>query len=860
MYSALALYESATDVSPRVITAARPASLLAPGLARVLVAIAALVIVSVCGFNSVRSIGRPYPGFFVWENLFVPAIGSSSWTGVKSGLLYHSWLVSADGQYLANAADLSRVLEGKKPGDIVVYEAERSGRRYQASVPIAVFGLREYAESTGVFLFDAIALMALAVIMLYLKPNGADANALFVFAISLGLYLATAIDLFGPYLFRHGYFFFAGAAPTSALYVLSHFPVGRRRRRYEDVLLMIGAALSVAFGIASTLTFYGHHDALLRIDRLFHVYLLSSILAAVAFFAWHFHTASDHAVRQRTKVVLVSSMGAFLPVIALFAIYAGIAAIPFNVLTVFFVIFPVGIGYAIARHDLFDVDRLIKRALAYVMLSAAVLGTYGLTITLLEAMFENLTGAAERLTSGLVVLTLLLLFNPSRERVQAFVDRLYDRRRYEYRDVVRSASRRFSSILDFESLARAALELIDETVQPVSAEIFTIDRRGIPVRRALLVDEPAGAGARIEIADAPAPELAEAAALLQQQDLVTSGVIAGIGAGNGGDGAAGQSSHVERRAIVAREFATSMKLEGRLTGFLAVGGKRAGGYHTADDAELLRTMANQLAVALENAQAYKTIGLLNEDLSAKAEALAGANRELHQAQDQLVHAERLAAIGELAGAVAHAMRNPLAAIKMAAEFGGMEFENQPSAENFADIRSEATRLERRISDLLDFARPFEPRPERMDLREVVARAVEISRGRAAQKSVRLELDGSAEMLAADLDAALFEQVVVELLANAIDASPENDRIVVATGRSSARDGAANVWLSVRDSGPGVPVEKRDRIYDLFFTTKKTGTGFGLATVKKIVERHGGTIALHVGEKGGTTFTVSVRAA
>ncbi|MBI5507087.1 MAG: GAF domain-containing protein [Deltaproteobacteria bacterium] len=853
------MIDSTSRTNPNRGASAASARLLAPGLPRVAAAIAALVIVSVCGFNSVRSIGHPFPGFFVWENLFVPAVGSSSWPGVKSGLLYHSWLLSADGLALANAGDLSRVLADKKPGDVVVYEAEHAGVRYAVSVPVSVFGLREYVESTGIYLIDAVALMVLAVVILYLKPSGADANALFVFATALGLYLATSIDLFGPYLFRGAYFFFFGAAPTSALYVVSHFPVGRRRRRYEDALLLLALTASIAFGIASNLAFYGHRETLLRLDRLFHVYVASSIVAAVAFFAWHFHTASDHAVRQRTKVVLVSSLGAFLPAVALFAVYAGLVAIPLNLLTVFFVLFPVGIGYAIARHDLFDIDRLIKRALAYVMLSAAVLGTYGLTITLLEAMFENLTGTAERLTSGLVVLALLLLFNPSRERTQAFVDRLYDRRRYEYRDVVRAASRRFSSILDFESLARAALELIDETVQPVSAEIFTLDDGGRPIRRALLLDHaPGSTAARIEIADRPAPELNEVAALLREQDLLTGGMAQNDDDTGGDGGAAADANRRYDGAVLAREFATSMKLEGRLTGFVAVGSKRAGGYHTADDAELLRTMSNQLAIALENAQAYKTIGLLNQDLAAKARALVGANAELRQAQDQLVHSERLAAIGELAGAVAHAMRNPLAAIKMAAEFGGMEFENQPAAENFADIRSEATRLERRITDLLDFARPFEPNPERVDLRAVVARAVEISRSKAAQKNVRLQLENEGdEKLLADLDVSLFEQVVVELVANAIDASPENDCIVVATGRS-AEDGVATLWASVRDNGPGIPLEKRARIYDLFFTTKKTGTGFGLATVKKIVDRHGGTIALQVGENGGTTFTVRVR--
>ncbi|HYB99414.1 MAG TPA: GAF domain-containing sensor histidine kinase [Candidatus Limnocylindrales bacterium] len=828
-----------------------PSRLLAPGIARVVAAIAALVIVSVCGFNSAARIGQPFPGFFVWENLFVPAIGASSWSGVESGLRYHSWLLSADRVPLADAADLQRVLAGKRAGDSVTYEAEHQGQRYTVQVPVRTFGLREYFESTGIYLLDALALMTLAVIMLYLKPRGGDAGSLFAFATMLSLYLATAIDLFGPYYFRELYFFFAGCAPTTALVVLSFFPVGRVRRRWETPALLLALGVSLAFGIASNFVFFRDRSALLLLDRLFHVYLAASILTALGFFAWHFATARDQAVRQRTKVVLLASLGAFLPAVAVFALYAGLAAIPFNVLTVFFVIFPVGIGYAIAKHDLFDIDRLIKRALAYVILSAAVLGAYGLTITVLELLFANLTGVAERLTSGLVVLALLLLLNPSRDRVQGFVDRLYDRRRYEYRDVVRSVSRRFSSILDFEALVRTALELIDETVQPVSAEIFTVAADGSVTRRGLLIHDAGGNG-RLLVRDDPAPELAEAVDAMRGSDLLTTGIASSPAA------EPAVAAVLPELSAVERVLATSMRLEGRLTGFLAVGRKRAGGYHTADDAELLRTMSDQLAVALENAHAYQTIGLLNLDLAAKAQALTQANRELHEAQDQLIRSERLAAIGELSGAVAHAMRNPLAAIKMAAEFGGMEFENHAAAENFRDISSEAGRLEKRIRDLLDFSRPFEPHPELVDFDQMIARAVDVSRARASQKRVQLVFEGDGAGTAR-LDPTLFEQVIVELVANAIDASPEDGRVIVRSGRASS-NGTSSAWVEVADNGPGIPEDKRARIFDLFFTTKKQGTGFGLATVKKIVERHSGSVAVDTAMGRGTTFTVTVPAA
>ena len=828
--------------------------LLAPGAWRVAVSVVALVVVSVCGFNSVRGIGAPFPGFFVWENLFVPAIGASSWSGVRSGLPYHSWLLSADGVVLHDAGDLERVLEGKKEGENVLYEVEHHGERSVVSVPVETFTPGHYVESTGIFLFDALALMALAVVMLYLKPTGGDSAALFLFATTLALYLATAIDLFGPYLFREAYFFFAGLAPTSAFLVLSWFPVGRARRAFETPILVALAAVSLAFGFASNLTFFGARETLLLLDRLFHVYLASSIVAAMAFFAWYFISTREQNVRQRTKVVLVASLGAFLPAMALVAVYTGIAAIPFNVLTVFFVVFPVGIGYAIAKHDLFGVDRFIKRALAYLLLSAAVLGSYGLTITALEFAFENLTGAAERLTSGLLVLALLMALNPSRDRVQAFVDRLYDRRRYEYRDVVRSASRRFSSILDFEALVRTALELIDETVQPLSAELFTVGADGVPLRRGLLAyGGGAGSTGGIEVADRAAPELAHVVEGLRHSDFFTAAMPAGR----------------EGALALDRVLATGMHLEGRETGFLVVGRKRAGGYHTGDDAELLRTMSDQLAVALENAQAYHTINRLNVDLEAKALDLEDANRELQETQDQLIRAERLAVVGELSGAVAHAMRNPLAAIKMAAEFGGMEFENHPAAENFRDISSEAGRLEKRIRDLLDFSRPYEPRPERIDFHALVSRAVDISRGKASQKGIELALSGESGTNWVHVDVALFEQVVVELVANAIDASPENSRVEISTGRGAGGGDAgsrgaagwvARAWVSVADRGPGIAEEKRPRIFDLFFTTKKTGTGFGLATVKKIVDRHGGAISVETGEGRGTRFTVQIPAA
>ncbi|MFT4570848.1 MAG: signal transduction histidine kinase [Hyphomicrobiaceae bacterium] len=812
--------------------------LLAPGPLRIFTAIAALVIISMCGWSSVQGMGKPFAGFFVWENLFVPAAGSNAWTGVNSGLQYHSWIKAVDGATVRTGAEFHEIIAEHQPGDIITYRVEREGQEYTVSVPVMKFTSGAFFASTGVFLFDALALMTLALVMVYLKPDGDDAGAVFYFATTLALFLATAIDLFGPYQFRTSYFFFAGLAPTTALYTLSRFPMPRRVHPSENILLLTCLGLSLTYGLASNWLFFRNHDALLYVDRLYHVFLGGSILIAVAFFAWYFVTTKDHATRQRTKIVLVAIVGAFVPVVAIFGFYAGLASIPFNILTIFFVFFPAGIGYAIAKHDLFDIDRFIKRALTYLVLSALVIGLYTLGIGIAEYLFDNFTGGARRLTTAVLILASLLVFNPSRQRVQEFVDRLYDRRRYEYRDVVHTTSRRFSSILDFESLLRTTLELIDETVQPNWAEIVTVSDSGVLLRRALLSADLDGPETteRIRVCDSPVPELAPALRALSERDLASGGLT----------GPATTQDQAPERTLAA-----VMRLDGRPVGMIVVGRRRTGSYLTGEDADLLHTMCDQLAVALENAQAYGTINGLAVNLEDRNRELATANDDLQRAQNQLINAERLAAIGELAGSVAHAIRNPLAGIKMAAEDGRYEFTEHDSAGNFLDIMNEADRLELRITHLLDFARPFEPQIEVAALSPIVEGAVSVSQARAKQAAVALSWrDGSPDFV--EIDPMLFEQVIVELVANAIDAAGEGGRVEVA----AAREGK-DVVITVSDSGAGIAPGKIDQIFDLFFTTKKTGTGFGLATVKKIVERHGGTVQARNAIGKGACFTISL---
>lgn len=808
-----------------------------------LITIVATLTVAVCTVNSFERIGKPFPGFFVWENLFVPAVGEPSWTGISSGLHYHSWLLSADGRPLGNAHDLAEALRGKKPGETVGYVFEKGGQKYNAIIPVMTMDARVWASGLGIYLIEAWALLILGVVIIYMKSTDPAAQSMFLFTTTLALFIATSADRFGPYIFRIPYFYVENLVPLGGFAVLSYFPLGRQRRRFEDYCLLALLLLGLALGTASNLAFTTNGNLLLQLELGTYMLLAASIWAAILFFGWHFVRTRNHFVRQKTKVVMLGAMAAFvLPSVMLPAVYAWGLSVPFNFLTVFLIAWPLSIGYAIAQHDLFDIDRAIKRTLVYVTLSAFVLSIYALVITSIDYLFENLTQVASRVAEGVLILFLILITTPSMRRIQEIVDRLYDRRRYNYRDVIRSAAQTFTRILDFEELVRRVLRLLDDTMQPEMVRVYTVGGESTALLHGEIYHRADDNGdLRADIGGTADPVVTPLVEQLDKGDLVTAD-----------DDTRGGKGLVAARALrsVGGSLAVPMRLSGSLSGMVLVGAKRAGGHYGGDDVELLRTVSDQLAVALDNAQAYKTIDRLNHNLGVQNVALEEANRDLREAQDELVQKERLAAIGELSAAVAHAIRNPLAGIKAAAQLALFELSSHPVESTVADVVSETDRLTDRIAALLDFSKPFEPEVRPISLKHIAESAVRDTKSKAEGAEVKLEVDVSAKLGNVRVDTVLFEQAVIELISNAVDASPAGGTVTIRTGED---DATASAWLEVADSGSGIREAAKDRLFELFYTTKAKGTGFGLATVKKIIERHGGKIVAGNGPSGGACF-------
>lgn len=231
--------------------------------------------------------------------------------------------------------------------------------------------------------------------------------------------------------------------------------------------------------------------------------------------------------------------------------------------------------------------------------------------------------------------------------------------------------------------------------------------------------------------------------------------------------------------------------------------------------------------------------------------------EVKALTDQLIRADRLAAMGELTAGVAHEVRNPLGIIRASVQ---LVEDARGDAERIREatgiIKQEIDRLDRVIKVLLDFGRPSEPTLRPTNVEDVVSDVVMFTRRFAGQARVELETEYASDLPLVSADADQLKQVLVNLVSNAVQAMES------AGGRITVRvwDDGGFVFMSIRDTGPGIPPEDLRRVFDPFYSTRDDGTGLGLTIVHRIIDQHGGRIEVESDPGRGTTFTVALPAA
>lgn len=235
-----------------------------------------------------------------------------------------------------------------------------------------------------------------------------------------------------------------------------------------------------------------------------------------------------------------------------------------------------------------------------------------------------------------------------------------------------------------------------------------------------------------------------------------------------------------------------------------------------------------------------------------AQELAEANKQLREAEAQVRRTERLAALGQLSAGLAHEIRNPLSTIKGSAE---MLLKNVDASGGVAQelagfISSEVDRTNALVTRFLDFARPLALRLDKNEITEVIDEAVAQVDKHTPPLNVNIYKNYSPEIRPFLFDRQLIERVIYNLVLNAAQASPPEGTVTVKT-----RQAGDMVEIDVIDRGTGIAPKDRESIFNPFFTTKSSGVGLGLAIVAKIIDEHGGQIAVESEPGAGSVFRV-----
>ena len=336
-----------------------------------------------------------------------------------------------------------------------------------------------------------------------------------------------------------------------------------------------------------------------------------------------------------------------------------------------------------------------------------------------------------------------------------------------------------------------------------------------------------------------------------------------------------------------RERYTNQILWGRFTIMLA--GPLLGIFLGWRLAQRLDRSIARIAVTLHDAETNSNsrIGTLAiegtsdfSEVQQKAEQVANRMRqvslELQTARREVLQAERLAAVGELAAGVAHEIRNPLTSVKLLLQYA-IRKASGPTLDGsqLQLILEEIGRMETTIQGLLDFARP--PKLNRVphDLRQTLQRALNLIESRARQQGIEITLHNIDSPLIVDGDTEKLHQVLVNLLINAIEAMPDGGRLSIETSDQTMKidlprtfqantsdpthhgNGDHVAIITIRDTGEGIDNSVLSRLFEPFATTKERGTGLGLAVSHRIVEEHRGILQACNDPNGGARFTLTI---
>jgi signal transduction histidine kinase len=601
-----------------------------------------------------------------------------------------------------------------------------------------------------------------------------------------------------------------------------------------------------------------YHEAPLSLGLVY--FYVFGLLAAALVALWRRgKTNPSRAVRDRVRFLV--AVGALSTTFSMadFLAYLGVYLPPIG--AVLAIVFLFVLAESLTRPRLADLYEMSGRLLVAVALAFALAGIFYVFVTFI-GRFRTMY-----LNAVLAAIVFMVLFEPLQIEVERRIHQFFFRERYDLETSVTDLRRRLAHALEIDEMVQTLLNGLETSRRVTSAAIYLEDQDGegfdvagsvgaVPPKR---IEGIAVRPLLERLAHAPSLSLEEIAREAKDGDAPLMTAASTLGA-------------MKSSVLLAVRGD-----EEQLLGIVCVADDRVRDAFTPEEIALLETVAAQIGVAISNSRVYS----------------------------RMKERDRLAALGAMAAGLAHEVKNPLGAIKGAAQLleelvgplqpmppsrAGASLPPPDSIPEFLGvIIEEVNRLDRVVGSFLDYARPHAGNPVPLDVNAAVRRTVQILTSSQPDENVRVELELTEPLPRSRIDPEQFRQVLINLIQNAIQAMDGHGTVTVATAhrrnvrawgpasigeRASRPDGASTqraarslpedppeiVEVSVRDTGPGITQTVLRNLFIPFFTTKVKGTGLGLAISQSIVQNVGGTIDVQTQSGAGTTFTIVLPAA
>jgi two-component system NtrC family sensor kinase len=511
------------------------------------------------------------------------------------------------------------------------------------------------------------------------------------------------------------------------------------------------------------------------------------------------------------------------------------------------------------KYDLLDMGTIIEKGLVYSLLTAFLTAIYALIVILADKVFKDFYFTDSIYLPVIFFFIITFIFGPLKTQIQKVVDRLFFKEKYNYRQTIKHVSLMIASVLDFKEIGRLLTETVMNAIRVDSCALYLQNPDGSGFTISSAKGSHIFSGKESFIADdSPFVKLmAKCRRSLIRKNLMER------------HGDAEIQKVLSLMHTMNVEIALPMIFRESLNGFIILGEKLSGGLYTREDLDLLETLSMQSALAVQNTISYRVIEDLNKNLEEKIEErtrdLKSALLEKERAQEQLIRAQSLAAIGQLVAGVAHELNNPLSSStslvqSTVEDLEKWDRETPPDQNLIEDMKfaiKELGRAKGVVASLLGLSRQSQSQFETIKMNTVVKDALRILNSKIKHSNVKVDENYDENLPDIKGDFANLGQVFLNIILNAFQAVDEKSgRMNIATYYDKTGKRAV---FECTDNGPGIPESIRQDIFKPFFTTKGVGkgTGLGLFLCHEIVSRHGGTIDSENPEGGGAKFVVKL---